>query len=82
MTETPKIMGPTARSTVVDGILIQIDQVWRRKKDGMRYEVVWMTDWRGSLRIQLRREGLPNLKRTHWIDVWNLPLLYERDETA
>jgi hypothetical protein len=65
------------QSTVVGGELVQTGQVWRRKKDGKRVEIVWMQDWRG-LRIQLRAEGLTNLKRTHWIDGWNLPLLYEK----
>jgi hypothetical protein len=71
-------MTDPVRSAVIDGGLVQTGQVWRRKKDARHVEIVWMTDWRGSLRIQLRREGATNLKNTHWVDGWNLPLLYEK----
>lgn len=77
---TDVAMGPPIRTTVIDDQLVQTGQVWRRKKDLKRVEIVWMNDWTGSLRVQLRREGATNLKNTHWIDGWNLPLLYEKAE--
>jgi hypothetical protein len=73
------LFGPSIRSIVIDDQFVQTGQIWRRKKDGKRVEIVWMTG-RDSLRLQLRREGATNLKSTHWIDGWNLPLLYEKAE--
>ncbi len=70
---------PTARSTVVGDHLVQVGQVWVRKKDSKQVEVVWMRGSHSSLpydRVQLRAAGAVNMKNTHWIDAWNLPLLY------
>lgn len=70
-------MSPPIRSTTIEGQLVQTGQTWRRKKDGKDVEIVWMSDWRGGLRVQLRKSGATNYKNTHWIDGWNLPLLYD-----
>lgn len=59
------------------GRSIVVGSTWKRRKDGVIFEVVWMQDWRGP-RIQVRRHGATNLKNTHWLDPENLLKLYER----
>lgn len=57
-----------------DEVRVEAGQVWRRRRDGKLYRVHWIL--RGD-RCQMVRADATNLKRTHWIDAWNLPIRYE-----
>lgn len=52
--------------------------LWRSKRDSLVFEVVYVQ--RGTDRVQLKPARAKNLKRTRWVDLWNLPLRYDRLE--
>lgn len=59
--------------------------IWRRRRDGRRYEVVWYyqgyKDWStGFTRppsVQFRPEGQTGNRTTNWVLLENLERLYE-----
>lgn len=57
---------------------VEAGQFWRRKSDGVMFEVVFVNRHR---RVQMRRAGAKNLKNTNWLDEWNMLNRYEPAET-
>jgi hypothetical protein len=55
-------------------------QLWTRKRDGKKYEVVRVGSHLGSDRIQLRPADATNLKNTNWLDADALLARYEPAE--
>lgn len=60
-------------------------EVWRRRKDGKLFEVVYyyqgyrdaLTGHERPAMVQFRRRGAVNLKNTNWVRLDNLTRLYE-----
>ena len=56
---------------------VEVGQLWRRKKDGVLFEVNHFGSAFDPERVQVRRADAKNLKNTHWLWASNLRALYE-----
>jgi len=56
--------------------------LWRSRRDGRVFEVEYVQAGRlgASPRVQLKPARAKNLKTTRWLDLDNLPRLYDRLE--